>query len=466
MGPTEVPLNKRHRPLALFINPPIYDFALFDLYLKPYGLLRLADWLSEAGYDVELLDYLDHTDPETQAVLGTPRRKSDGTGKLFRDIRVERPKTLARVPRRYARYGVLRQSAERRLAALRPDVVLLSTTMTYWYPGLVEATQTARRLFGNTPVVVGGPYVCLCLRHARANVEADHHVVGEAWPILAEILSSLRLPTPLGPPPDRLLLHAPSLAESAPLRLNRGCPMRCDYCASPLLCPGFAAGRGEEAYRSMAAIIDALGTRRFAFYDDALLAAKEQAIKPFLRRAIAGRESAGSGRIGPWGISFATPNALHISLLDEETAALMARAGFTEIRLGYESSSAQFHASHDMKVAPGMLSRAVRMLRSAGFRGRQITAYVLAGLPGQRKDEILESVESVRKEGIRVSVAEFSPVAGTPLWERCLRESRYPLAEEPLFHNNSVVPMEWEGFTRDDLAEVKRAAREVSRTAS
>ena len=30
------------RPRILLVNPPIYDFAAYDFWLKPYGMLRAA----------------------------------------------------------------------------------------------------------------------------------------------------------------------------------------------------------------------------------------------------------------------------------------------------------------------------------------------------------------------------------------------------------------------------------------
>jgi len=41
-------------------------------------------------------------------------------------------------------------------------------------------------------------------------------------------------------------------------------------------------------------------------------------------------------------------------------------------------------------------------------------------------------------------------------------ESRYPLEEEPLVHNNSVLPMEWSGLDRPALRRLKELARSLS----
>ena len=102
---------ENRKPRALLINPPVYDFALFDLFLKPYGLFRIARILSEAGYDIIYIDALDYRDPVTAGVLKKPKRNNNGTGKFFRES-VPMPDVLKNhspedFTRRFARYGVL-----------------------------------------------------------------------------------------------------------------------------------------------------------------------------------------------------------------------------------------------------------------------------------------------------------------------------------------------------------------------
>lgn len=43
----------------LLINPWIYDFAAYDLWMKPLGLLYIAGFLEESGYDVSLINWMD-----------------------------------------------------------------------------------------------------------------------------------------------------------------------------------------------------------------------------------------------------------------------------------------------------------------------------------------------------------------------------------------------------------------------
>jgi radical SAM superfamily enzyme YgiQ (UPF0313 family) len=140
----------------------------------------------------------------------------------------------------------------------------------------------------------------------------------------------------------------------------------------------------------------------------------------------------------------------------------MKDTGFQEVRVGFESADPGFHASLGDKLRVEMLGRGVEALRSAGFTPRQIIVYILEGLPGQSRQEVEESIRYASNYRIRISLAEYSPVPGTALWEKSVDMSRYPLAEEPLTHNNSILPMEWSGFSLQDHKRLKSLARELS----
>jgi len=46
---------------VLLVNPWIYDFAAYDYWLKPVGLLYIASLLNKLGVETVLLDLLDRT---------------------------------------------------------------------------------------------------------------------------------------------------------------------------------------------------------------------------------------------------------------------------------------------------------------------------------------------------------------------------------------------------------------------
>ncbi len=88
------------KPRILLVNPPICDFAAYDFWLKPYGLLRVGGMISSAA-DVVLFDYLDR---------GSDDRKDKWGRGSFRKQRIEKPAALKDIPRHFRRFGCDRES--------------------------------------------------------------------------------------------------------------------------------------------------------------------------------------------------------------------------------------------------------------------------------------------------------------------------------------------------------------------
>ena len=84
---------------------------------------------------------------------------------------------------------------------------------------------------------------------------------------------------------------------------------------------------------------------------------------------------------------------------------------------------------------------------------------MLAGLPFQRGSDVRKTVDYVAGLGLRVSLADYSPIPHTPLFDAYHASARYPVADEPLFQNNALFPFAWEGFTEAELNELKAYAR-------
>jgi hypothetical protein len=431
------------RPRALLIQPPIHDFALYDLFLHPFGLLRIGEWLERSGYEVELLDCLDD---------GTPR--ANGVGRFHRTV-IPTPAVLSDIDRTYARYGVSQATIRRRIAEFRPMVILITTGMTYWYPGVVEAVGTASTVLPGVPIILGGVYATLLPGHVRS-VATRAHIVQRDAESLSGLLRDLGLPLLVGglpaTPSVRLQLSSRRLSASAVLRLNVGCPRRCAYCASPLLSRAVCHGRWRTAADRIRTMVEH-GIRVFAFYDDALLDSYETGLGPLLEWVIS--------VYGERTLAFYTPNGVHIGLVTAHAAELMRHAGFREIRLGIESLDEEFHEHYDEKQGTEGLARAVEALESAGFRPGEISGYLLAGLPGQNAISVDRSITQTGSFGVLPHISEYSPIPGTPLFEEACRVSRYPLRAEPLCHNNSAFPTASERFTQSDLEEIKRSARRI-----
>lgn len=440
----------------LLVNPWIYDFAAYDYWLKPYGLLCLATYLRRLDYDTYLLDCLDSNHPGLADEKGvtSPRRYSSGHGKFPKE-EVAKPQALSDVTRRYSRYGITPRIFRREIQHTGAcDAVFVTSLMTYWYPGVWEAIRILREELPHTPIVLGGIYPTLCPDHAR-QAGADITVAGSGESALPQILHDLFGHRVYMDGVDRVDFPYPAFdllrqPDQLPLLTSRGCPYRCSYCASYLLHGRFRQRDPARVVEEIAYWHRFLGVKHFSFYDDALLVNAPQMATPMLEDIIRRRIPC----------QFHCPNGLHAREITAELAALLHRAGFATIRLGFETSEAGRQASMGGKVDNAELREAVRHLREAGYKSDDIGVYLLCGLPGQTAEEAADSIVYVRSCGARPLIAEYSPIPRTELWPAAVAASPYPLEEEPLFHNNTLLPCRWEGFTVDMYKSLKRMAGE------
>lgn len=434
----------------LLVNPWIHDFAAYDVWAKPLGLLGLGAILRQHGCRVSYIDCLDRFHP--RAPTADPLARN-GRGP-YHKTRLPTPPELADVPRRYSRYGIPESWLQEDLAGLSPpDLILVSSMMTYWYPGVKATIDALRRRFPKTVIVLGGVYASLCPQHAAANTHADQIVGG---PVGAEILSLVSRHTGYDPRPafDFKTLDAypyPALDLQhqigyVPLLTSLGCPYRCAYCASHLLQPVYRRRSPGQVVTEIEYWQMRHGVRDFVFYDDALLVDAENHALP-LFEALARRNVR---------LQLHTPNAVHVRAITREAARLMRRIGFQTLRLGLETVVRGPSPPLDHKVAQRDFDSAARYLRQAGFTPREAGAYLLAGLPGQNAADLETSIRHVQAAGLRPILAYYAPIPGTDLWDEAVAASRYDLTADPLYTNNAIWPCQPEGFSWRTLTRLKR----------
>jgi len=203
----------------------------------------------------------------------------------------------------------------------------------------------------------------------------------------------------------------------------------------------------------------ALGTRDFAFYDDALLVGAGENVGQASRLSLSGDDPANGGRVeglsrpgrdaaqggqaeGPsepgldlarggqagrlshfggaarffdlaaesgLGLRFHAPNGLHYGPIGPALAGRMRRGGLETVRLSLESSDPERLAAWGRAGDNSAFRRAVGALREAGYTRRQVGAYILVGLPGQTPDEVRRAIELARDAGAMPKLNEYSP---------------------------------------------------------
>ena len=420
----------------LFVNPWIYDFAAYDFWIKPLGLLTLAALLRRNGFRVHMIDCLNPNVPQTMEPVPFPRRTALGTGEFLK-TQIPKPYFFSEFPRKYSRYGMPFPAFQAALKALnRPDLVFVGSMMTYWYPGAFEAILQVKLAFPGTPVIFGGNYVTLCPEHAALS-GADLLITGpgeSALPaicrdLLGEELSSIYSPVDYDSYPYPAFDLLPQ-KDQIPILTSRGCPFDCTYCASRILSPRFIRRDPYKVVDEIEFWYKQYGIVNFSFYDDALLIRPEEMFMPLAKELIRRKLPC----------RFHCPNGLHLREVTVEISRLMYRAGFQTIRFGFESSDRQRQHDTGGKVKNSELQSAVACLKKAGYQDRDIGVYLLCGLPGQEAAEVRESIRFVYACCARPIIAEYSPIPGTALWETAVAASPFPIATEPLYHNNTLLP--------------------------
>jgi hypothetical protein len=425
-------------PNILLVNPPIYDFTAYDFWLKPYGLLSIAGYLRGKANFV-LFDYLDRLHPFAATQKGL---ESDqwGRGRFFCE-RIPNPSCLMSIPRYYRRFGLPRSIFTDFLQRERPfDLVLIQTTMTYWYEGIKEVIEDIRQVLPSTKIILGGNYVTFCKSHAE-NLGADFLVPGAnlepIWKYI-EIEPDLMQPA---------LWQAYEKLNVGIVKLSEGCPFNCTYCSVPKVYGKFKARPLQRSLAELELLVN-LGVQNIAFYDDALLCEADTVLVPFLNEVIKRNIK----------VNFHTPNGLHARFITKELAELMVQAGFKTFYLGFESASMQWQQNTGAKVFCNELAQAVGHLISAGVEPANITAYQILGHPHIDTQQLEITMRFANSLGIRGTLADFSPIPGTPDGEI---GRKWVDMDEPLMHNKTAFPIILMGFEKTN--QLKDLQRQLNR---
>ena len=415
----------------LLVNPPIYDFAVYDFWMKPLGLLYLSNILKEKGHEVYLLDSVNRFD----SYFKEYKSDSFGRGKI-KYQKVKKPEILSGIPGRFKRYGLPAEVIKRRIKEFDPEVVMLGCSMTYWYPGLIEIKEIIKELKLNSVMLLGGIYASLLPDHAKSIgfdiiYSGKEKYIKEIDVLIPENFRDF-------PPPD--YSHYSNI-DYACLCTSIGCPFNCPYCASSLL-------YGEKESKEEGQIVEEIsylykkGIKRFAFYDDALLIPRERFIS--LCEKIAEKNM---------DLSLFTPNGLHSRFISKDVGKVMFNVGFKEPRISLETSDPVLQKKLSMKTSNDEFIEAVLNLNKAGYEKKNIFSYLIAGIPGVSFESVEDSIRFVAEQGVKISLAEFSPIPGTKM------EEKLP---DPLLTNNTVFYHY--NNTEKEMIRVKTLAQEANKS--
>ena len=347
----------------LLVNPPIYDFAAYDLWAKPLGLLYLSSILKQQNINVQIFDYMDRN----SSLVKNPKSNKYGCGHYIQK-EIKKPKIIGNIKRKYHRFGIPSDIAEHFFQNMeKPDLIIIGSIMTYWYLGIIEAAETLKTIFPKTPIILGGIYATLCYEHAKTIKTIDDVVVGSFDnfnPTFKKYNINVKLNSNFEnfPCPDYSFYKN---KEYIVLKTSIGCPFKCNYCAQYILNNNTYTIKNPLIVKNEIYKLTENKTQNVVFYDDALIFNSDKLMKVLLKELQKDNKK----------YYFHTPNGLHARFLDQELAELMFNAKFIQPRFSLETSNSQEQKNSNNKVNNKEYERTIKYLNNAGYKKGEYIRY-------------------------------------------------------------------------------------------
>ncbi len=332
-------------------------------------------------------------------------------------------------------YIVSRYSPEklrRQLDEFQPDVVG-ATSVTLNFPAGAEILKAAKQHRPSAITVMGGPHVSFDARHTLAQYpEIDAIIIGEGEKTLMQWLPAAKnrsawhdikglaffedrqfFSTGPGefiedldalPLPSRHLLplsRYKALGFPISIITSRGCPNKCIFCLGRKMV-GF-----KVRYRDPVLVVDeiesilAMGFERINIADD-LFTANKSRVK-VLCEEILNRN-----------IVFGWSAFARVDTVDEETLAIMKKAGCDAVSFGIESGNPEMLKRVRKKITLDQARQAVDACKRTGMMAH---ASFMVGLPGESLQTMQDSVDFVRELDIAHGYHFLAPFPGTTVRE-------------------------------------------------
>lgn len=467
MSLQSVPVKSR----VLFINPPVLcaKGTGVDIF-QPTGLAYLAASARAAGYQVFLLD---------APALGWTNQRSfdcsrDVVGLSFGDI-----------------YENLRD--------LKPDFVCITIPFTLQKDSAFCVASLVRKAVPGAKVIVGGPHVSVRPEECAKELSVDYAIRGEGEIILVKLLDLLCSGTSEGlenlpglafrsdngsvllTPPPELIPDLNSLPFPArdllPMNIyfeaakkqranrdlskrwasvitSRGCPFNCVFCSIHLTMGRRWRYRSSESViAELKELVSVYGIEQISFEDDNIScdsSRMEKICDSIIQEGLQ--------------IEWFTPNGIRADTLNERLLSKMKKSGCRELWFAPESGSQRVvDEVIDKRLDLEYIKKMVSVCKEVGISSN---AFFVIGLPGESKDDLLQTVkyaQDLQKLGADNCLFSIAtPLYGTRLYQQALESgSLMNFNDSSLMYGRSLLTNL--SYSEEELLRVLRDAQSNNR---
>lgn len=414
--------------------------------MHPVGLYLLGALLKRNNWNVNYINCLTR-DPETKN-----RRFMTGT---FESKIINTPQIFKNIDRHYRRYGFSDDSFISALKNIKkPDVIFITSGMTYWIDGLINTHNFIEKHFPDVPIVIGGISAKLIPEKLKTlfpkAILFSDQIYNNKTLTFNDIIKVENVKQSLS---FKDMFPIINNMRHGPILTTLGCPYRCSYCASKIIQEKFYVRPTDIVFNEIKEMIAKFNVKNFSFYDDALLFKPENNFIPLAKKILSLNKD----------LRFHAPNGLHLKWLDKEVVSLMKNIGFRTLRFGYESGATKYKNDTNSKIEKDEIIKKVELMLKTGFPPKDIGIYVMGGLPNQTPSLMLEDIKFINSLGVKAKPVFISPVPKTPIFEHY--KKKYPLLEDdPRIQNDIFFISQLDGWGFEELSLIKDEILKLNRT--
>jgi len=334
-------------------------------------------------------------------------------------------------------HNMTRETFSKEIKNFSPDFVGISVMSSEYRDTLDVSAEIVKDIDKNIIVIAGGVHVTTNYDYAVKNENIDYCVRGEGEYVLRQLISYLigqgdlpskglrnqvfvkdlsQLPWPdynlvdfraYVERPPRPHAGGPPLLPYVRMTTTRGCPFGCSFCQVEIISGKKVRSRNpEDVVNELSFLKEKYGVRSVLFEDDNLLMAGNKYAQTLFSLMIERNLNL------KW-----TASALALFLLNDKILDLMKNSGCVGMNVAIESGNERV-LREIVKKPIKDLNKVPEIIKKIKSRGMFCMANVIIGFPGEKWDEIRETIsyaENCGADYIKVFVAV--PLYGTDLYK-------------------------------------------------